>query len=499
MNTQIVAFPDLGEGFCSDDATIALARALSSGGDARITLDPKSGLNRYHSAPYPRRTMAYASSTANDLSPDAFRHLLALQDAGYAEYAVWLDQLRSRIRRAYRLADDIEIVFAPSGTDLEYIALAAVQGYGEGGVHNILLGADEVGSGCIHSAHGRYFASETALGEKVEPGQEVDGFGPISLADVPVRCAMGIARTSTEISETIAQEILLGQLQRRHALIHVVHGSKTGLILPELDDIDRLTMRYGNAASFVIDACQARITTDALQAYLERDAIVFLTGSKFMGGAPFSGFALMHRSRIEQAAPLPRGFSRIFRRAEIPATWSGQSDLVDTANLSLALRLESAVFELERFQAIAMERVRRIIAQFVEAVKDEIVDPLGIATVAPLACRADAMAADRPVEMQTLVTLNLGGMPELVTFDDAQRKHAEMALSGLRLGQPVKCVRANGAWGATMRVGMSMPQFSALNSLSEQDAEHKLRSDMRHIAHTLTQDTAEQKQHSQND
>jgi hypothetical protein len=51
------------------------------------------------------------------------------------------------------------------------------------------------------------------------------------------------------------------------------------LILPELAEIDRLQRTCGNAATFVIDACQARITTEALHEYLDRDAIVFLTGS----------------------------------------------------------------------------------------------------------------------------------------------------------------------------------------------------------------------------
>mgnify|MGYP006168023215 CR=1 FL=1 len=33
----------------------------------------------------------------------------------------------------------------------------------------LLLGADEVGSGCILSAHGQYFAAQTALGRVGEP------------------------------------------------------------------------------------------------------------------------------------------------------------------------------------------------------------------------------------------------------------------------------------------------------------------------------------------
>lgn len=139
------------------------AALMANGGDGRIVLDPATGLNRYFSAPMPSAILAYASSTANDISPQAFAHVTELlreigPDLSASGYAAGLERLRDRIRRAYGVAGAVPIVFAPSGTDLEYVALACVADRGRGGTHNILLGADEVGSGCIHSAHGRYLS-----------------------------------------------------------------------------------------------------------------------------------------------------------------------------------------------------------------------------------------------------------------------------------------------------------------------------------------------------
>ena len=59
-------------------------RLLASGGDERIVLDPETGLNKYFSAPYPRVTRAFASSTANDMSREAFARAteLAASPAG---------------------------------------------------------------------------------------------------------------------------------------------------------------------------------------------------------------------------------------------------------------------------------------------------------------------------------------------------------------------------------------------------------------------------------
>jgi hypothetical protein len=432
---------------------------MTTGGDARIVLDSNTGLNRYFSAPRPSGVLAYASSTANDVSAETFAHLLALPDAG--SYADRLEALRGRIRSAYAVADDVDIVFSPSGTDLEYVALACAAGRGPAGTHNILLGADEVGSGCIHSAYGRYFAAETALGIATRAGDPVPGLGEthVEMIDVPVRDSRGRARPSGEIAAKMDSAIRAAEAERRHVLVHVVHGSKTGLILPSLDDIDRLAEAHGGSVTFVVDACQARITSPAIADYLARDAIVFVTGSKFMGGPPFSGFALVPRRFREQAEPLAPGLATIFRRGEWPAGWPGAEALEDSANPGLLLRLEGSIFELERFQRLSLDEVTRVILSFHQAVRDEIIERTPAHRVAPYPPGEKETADTHPIEMRTLSTLDLsefrgGG----ASFEDSTRWHKAMLAYGVRLGQPVKCVRLDdGEWGATLRIGLSMP------------------------------------------
>ena len=461
----------------------ALICALADGGDARITLNQQSGLNKYLSAPYPRDVLAYSSSTVSDISAEAFAHLMALEECdGARDYGEQLGRLRARILDAYGLSKDAAIAFAPSGTDLEYIALAAVRGRAPGGIHNILLGADEIGSGCIHSAHGRYFAQETTLGNSVSPTQEVAGIGPVSLIDIPVRCGRGIARASAEIATVMAAEIAAARNAGKHSLVHFVHGSKTGLVLPNGQDPDALIAQFGDEATFVVDACQARITSEAVAAYLARGCIVLMTGSKFMGAPPFSGWALLPAAMVEGAQTLPSGFATIFRRAEFPVQWAGVEQLSGSANDSLALRLEAAVFELDRFQRIPMARVETMIEVFETALTEHLVEPLGIERVLP---GEGAPIADSPIEMRTLATFDMSSLPGLRTFDDAQRVHKAMARDGIRLGQPVKCVRLEDEWGGTLRVGLSMPQMSSWASLSENDLAQALADDMARIAATL--------------
>lgn len=469
---------------------------MTEGGDARILLGAETGLNRYFSAPRPRDLIAYASSTANDISPAAYAEAeRVLGELGPAPspvvYGERLEALRGRIRRAYGFAEEVEIVFAPSGTDLEYAALAAVAGRAGGGTHAILLGADEVGTGCIHSAHGRYFADETALGVAVVPGEPVPGLGGVhvELVDIPVRDRMARVRPSAYIAERMRGAIAAARAAGRHSLVHIVHGSKTGLILPALADVDRLVADHGAEMILVVDACQGRITGAAVGGYLARGAIVFVTGSKFIGGPPFSGFALVPAALAAAAPPLPAGFATIFRRAEWPALWPGAGALPDSVNLGLLLRLEASIFELERFQRLPPETVERVILAFHAAVRAEIVEKTQARRVAPYPPGHVEDADTHPIEMRTLSTLDLTGLkPRGATFEDAQAWHKAMALAGVRVGQPVKCVRLpDGRWGATLRIGLAMGQVVDAAGLAQAALERAFAGDMAKVREALSQ------------
>jgi len=273
------------------------ARLMTSGGDARLVLSPIQSGIATHSAPRPSGARGPRKKAAQAMAVMAYARTEAvLAELGAAPsaaaYAARLEAMRGRIRAAYGVPDDVRIVFAPSGTDLEYVALALVAGRGAAGTHAVLLGADEVGSGCIHSAHGLYFANETALGVATTPGVPVPGLGGVhvELVDIPVRDRMGGVRPSRYLAERMLASIAAARAASRHSLVHIVHGSKTGLVLPHLDDVDVLRARFGEDVAFVVDACQARITSPAIADYLTREAIVFVTGGD-VGGA--RGFALV--------------------------------------------------------------------------------------------------------------------------------------------------------------------------------------------------------------
>lgn len=482
---------------------------MTTGGDKRIILD-ENGVNRYLVAPRPSNVLAYSSSTANDISPAAFaevrRRIARLApdlNLSTQRYAQALDGLRERVRTAWALPSNTDVVFAASGTDLEYVGLAIAQGAGGQGIDSILLGADEVGSGCIHSASGRYFAAHTPIGFACSAGEPIGASAQeqVRLVTVPVRGAGGNPMPSEDILLEIAAVVDRALAAGRTPLIHVVHGSKTGLILPSLSHIDALRRRFGNRLRFVVDACQGRLGRSAIAAYLARGATVFVTGSKFMGGPPFSGIALAPRPADGIAGRILLGFETIFHRAEWPAHWAGVEALPEGANLGLLLRLEASIYELELFQKLTAADVRRTLDLFDEAV-DGLTRHLRAARVLPHAASQWDEARVHPLEMRSLVTLDLSHAADPVDFTGATEIHRmlfedlsdlssdpnlrDVAARRIRLGQPVKCVpNPGGGFGGTLRVGLSMPQMVEFAEMDSASLRARLEGDMLAIAMKL--------------
>lgn len=441
-------------------------------------------VNAYGASPFPRAILGYAASTANDVSEPAFAHLARVVETWPADavlsgedYAERLELLRARIRAAYALDAGIEIAFAPSGTDLEFFVLALAIARNRKPVCNILLGRDEIGSGCAAAASGRYFADSTAISATVAKDTGIPGLERTELVDIAVRDASGNPRSPGEVTADIDRECIEARASGRHALVHVVHGSKTGLVLPDLAGIDFLRGRHGQAMTVVVDACQARISNDAIAAYLTRDAIVLLTGSKFIGGPPFSGFALVP-GKLSPVVGLPAGLGTVLRRAELPTCWKLSEAFSTDANPGLLLRLEAAIFELERFGMVDVDRRDHIAAAFAVALR-ALALRLGGSLVTPSLDSTD-------LHLATLATLDLSALAGTPDFVTAQLWHKVLAARGIRLGQPVKCVRrADGGWGATLRVSLSMPLIVSLAKLDPVDLKLHLAVDMERIADVL--------------
>lgn len=390
---------DLSEGFI---------RALFSGGDTGPATDPLTGRNKYLCPPMPAPDLLCVSScTASPISAQGFdRALEAFSNITQAQsprqradrLAVLTDQIETRILRYFGVTTLARASLLPSGTDalLATAMLFAAERPGKA-MTAILPAAAETGTGVPMAAVCRLFdgaGSGTPLTDC--PGKTVE---------IPLRLANGSPRSDDEVNDafTAATTAATGS-----AVVFLTHGTKTGLIAP---------VAPPDGANVIVDACQARIGPDTVEAYLKRGWPVVVTGSKFFGGPAFSGAVLFPRARLLAVARnmlptvlrVPPGLGTILRWAAALAT----TDAIEQTATSIAEILSRRAAYVE--QAFASNAV--------------------LVPVAGLQPRG-AGWADHP-SIFTFGIRDPMDRGRLLSAAELRPLYEQLALGGVLLGQPV--------------------------------------------------------------
>jgi hypothetical protein len=504
------------DNMAADDGGLSLptAELMALGGDARITLDEQSGLNSYGCAPKPMPAISYASSTASTVSAGAFAqarafHFQLQRDSRSRPvariYADAMEDARQRLRFLYGIGESVDIAFGPSGTDLEYLVLATSLCAGRR-VRNIVVEVDEVGSGCLNAQKGRYFAPRTALGLDVATGDPVPGFPEerMVIDTISLRDPDGSLRNRQERDRVLADVVERSIAAGEQVLLHVVHRSKTGLIAPSLDVLDRLVARHGGALDVIVDACQGRISPKMIQAYLALGSAVFVTGSKFLGGPPFSAFAFLPEQlgdRMVDCGPAASGLGAFFARGEMPARWTAMDAVLpDITNFGLLLRLECGLFELSRLLAYPDEVVARAVETFHDAVRSlPPSSPFRLLPPSDAGEEEGLHPLDRTMLHTFLLDLRHPHTGGELDIEDARAIYAMLytdmsehfsapwdrmiAAETCHVGQPVRCLRLpDGRWAPTVRLSLSAPHISEVAGLTPDALLRRFRTDLDWIA-----------------
>lgn len=359
---------------------------METGGDIRLQLDPQTRLNGYGASHLPRPwAITYASTTASSISERGYAAADTARRAATAAMlrrgdrrpiAALLAAVRARLKRAYRVPREGAVVLAASGTDTELLALALAHAAEPARpVLSILIAPDETGSGVPMAARGRHFAIATARGRAVAREAPVAGFrADTGLAAIRLREASGeirpLAKVEAEIAETLAAGIAAG----RRVVLHALDCSKTGLLAPRLALLRALRVRFATGFDIVVDACQLRLSRLSVRDYLDLDAVVLITGSKFLTGPPFSGALLLPgaiAARLERGR-LPDGLDAYFGRQEFPSPCPAADVLPDAGNYGLALRWVAALAELGALLRISEPRRASIVAGFGRTVREAV-------------------------------------------------------------------------------------------------------------------------------
>ena len=456
------------------------------GGDARLALDPVSGLNKYGCRPLPDpQLLAFGSSTASVISTEGFtvanRLRQTLLEAIVTEphtavYALEMQRIRSEWLQLCELSDvtGLELVFSPSGTDIHAIA-ARYTGSGAPALV-IMVEANETGSG-VFSALAGYSGIDSSTGE---------------VAQVAIRLDDGTPRPAAAIDAEVEILVSKAVASHRRVLLILVDQSKTGLIAPSPGCVIALHRRFPNNVEVLVDACQFRIAIPTLRAYLEQGFMVALTGSKFLSAPSFSAALLLPSivaKRLQKRA-FPRSLLSCSSRANWPPYWTVAEHADHGANFGLLLRCEAALEELRRFRAVPLTAAIEFLAAFAKAIRQRLLsDPHFEPLPVPQLDRRPLIEASSWDHQQTIFPFLLyapqpaGRMPltreqtlrvyqQLPTkLDQANNKIAPVitpppeliSIDGARqplsircqLGQPVVCGTRNGIAVSALRLCVS--------------------------------------------
>lgn len=339
---------------------------METGGDIRLQRDPRSALNGYGCSHRPRPwAVTFASSTASSSSERGYlaadlqrlkTTAAMLARGGRAPVRASLASVRHGIARIYALPPGTDVVLAASGTDTELLALALSHLSGASApILNILIAPEETGRGVPMAARGVHFAVDTALGHAVACEAPIAGFRPdTELANVFLRDAHGGLREIGAVEAELAECVAKGVAAGKRVILHVLDLSKTGLLAPRPAFLRILRAQYGDALDIVVDACQARLSARSVQAYLQLNAVVLITGSKFFTGPPFAGALLIPgqiAGRLDHAL-LPAGLDAYYGRDEFPQHCKAAANLPACGNYGLSLRWHGALAEMRAFSAV---------------------------------------------------------------------------------------------------------------------------------------------------
>ncbi len=441
---------------------------LLEGGDTRIALLPECGTNQYgcQAVPAPAQ-LAFGSATASVISDAAFaatdrlRDRLADREQTTPRPVTYAREL-NRIRRELILLcglphhKGLELIFGASGTDLHLMAAQLVGGTATKPTRVIMMDAAETGSSVPHALSGRHFNTTSALGHTVNTGMPMGSRNITGVVNLPLRHIDGTPRPVAVLDAEVESLVTEAVAQGRRVLLNMVDVSKSGLIAPSPACLLALRRRMPQAFDVLVDACQFRLAPATLNAYLEQDCMVALTGSKFVTGPAFSAVLLVPpavAARFRQRL-LPRTLRAYSARADWPDNWVAGRVLDPVANYGLLLRWEAALEELRRFRAIPEAKVGAFLQDFSQAVQVRLRDDPGFHPLAvPRLDRRPLVATTGWDHIQTLFPFTLShpcGTP--LTREETTRVYRRLQSEGCQLGQPVACGHRHGQPASALRL-----------------------------------------------
>lgn len=338
----------------------AIDQLLTSGGDSRLRVNADTQLNEYGCQPCPRpRALSFSSSTASTISQRAYaaaeRAFETLQASDRPDaFDILVEEMRAELKDLWQLPADVDVVFAPSGTDAELRALYLAQCVLPAPVVSIVVGADETGSGMPLASAGRHFNDATANGRRAIKGRRIRGLAnEIDSILIPSLGSDGQVRALDAIDADVLRSTQDAIARGCGVALNVITHSKLGTHAPSVGCVAGIRETFGGRAQVIIDACQARASRAQINAELARDSIVLITGSKFFTGPAFSGALFVPAAvsaRAVSSRHVPEGFADYTNASDWPAAYARlRAAVPQKNNVGQALRWAAALEEMRSY------------------------------------------------------------------------------------------------------------------------------------------------------
>lgn len=351
-----------------------LLQTIVAGGDERIIL-LQNGKNKYFVNPVDfEGTLFRSSCTCNTLNQDSYGAVAACYEGLTPDnFEEKVEDQRERLKSILCLTDEpsFEVFFAPSGSDLVYYPLLFQQLLApDQEIHNLVTCPEELGSGSIMAAEGRYYFDFNQFGERTEKGSNI-GAVKTEMAYFPARAHNGRIYNHKEM---IARE-LKHQEGKSSVIVNLVLGSKSGI-----EDDLTLIPEFQNDVMWVVDMCQMRVNKELINDLLGKGALIMITGSKFFQAPPFCGAILVPNTWMDKLKTLQdvsgaAVFQQIFSKYDIPKSLPAlRSQFRDAQNHGLLLRWEAGLFEMEALDKLpyntvldTIDKWNNIVTSFIKA------------------------------------------------------------------------------------------------------------------------------------
>jgi hypothetical protein len=483
---------------------VPLDRLLGGGGDARLTLDPVSGVNAYGCRPCPcPDTLSFASSTATSISQrgyervgDARESLMrsAVAVGIEAAFDARVESMRDRLKCYLGLSSTgVDIAFSPSGTDSQLQALLLARGLLGPRLTTVIVAADQTGSGTVDTARGRHFSTMTANGHRVGKGDPIAGLADaVNSTALPSFDAAGGFRSGAENDQLVIGAIERSVAGGSNVLLQIMDASKLGWRAPGDQCLDEIARRWPDRVQVVVDACQTRLGRPRLRGYLDRGYLVIITGSKFFTGPAFSG-ALLVPSRLAPACDAitgdVSGFCEYSNRSDWPMHWKNlRSRFAGRTNFGQWLRWEAALEEIRAYYAVPDRFRLQALTTFGEGVA-RIIGASPSLRLLPQNCD-DRGADDEELARATIFPFAISHRGRDLALDDCRMIYRELGCASADerpeapiclVGQPVALGGDARSCAAVLRISASARLVTEAWSPDETTACGNLRRELDHV------------------